>query len=160
MALFRGGKRSSFEAPIDGAIEATNPMVRQNPGLVHDDPYGEGWLYLAKPINLQQNLKNLFYGQEAVIWINKESHRLLSLMKTEAGVTLPDGGTIIDDVYGNFKELGWQPLVEEFFLQNLTGCGRKGRRFLKRIPAPKLTSPSAKEGEAGRFNNIINPLNH
>ena len=132
MALFREGKRSSFEAPVDGAIEATNPMVRQNPGLVHDDPYGEGWLYLAKPINLQQNLKNLFYGQEAVIWINKESHRLLSLMKTEAGVTLPDGGTIIDDVYGNFKELGWQPLVEEFFLQNLTGVWKKRPAFFEK----------------------------
>ena len=59
MALFRQGKKASFEAPVDGAIEAINPKVRQNPGLIHDDPYGEGWLFMVKPINLRRNLENL-----------------------------------------------------------------------------------------------------
>lgn len=44
-------------------------------------------------------------------------------MDTRVGFTLPDGGSIVDDVYGHFQELGWRPLVQEFFLQNLT---RKG----------------------------------
>ncbi len=123
LALFRQGKKASFEAPVDGAIEAVNPMVRQNPRLIHDDPYGEGWLFTVKPANLRRNLENLLSGEEAVIWINEESHRLLNLMETRAGVILPDGGTIVDDVYGNHEELGWRPLVQEFFLQNLT---RKG----------------------------------
>ncbi len=123
MALFRQGKKASFEAPVDGTIEAVNPKVRQNPGLIHDDPYGEGWLFTVKPVNLRRNLENLLSGEEVVIWINEESHRLLTLMDTRAGVVLPDGGTIVDDVYGNYQELGWKPLVQEFFLQNLT---RKG----------------------------------
>ncbi len=38
---------------MDGAIEAINPKVRQNPSLIHDDPYGEGWLFLVKPNNLR-----------------------------------------------------------------------------------------------------------
>jgi glycine cleavage system H lipoate-binding protein len=119
MALFRQGKKSSFEAPVDGAIEEINPLVRQNPSLIHDDPYSGGWLFLVKPINLRRNLENLLHGQEAVIWINEESHRLISLMETRVGVALPDGGAIVDDVYGNYQELGWRPLVQEFFLQNL-----------------------------------------
>ena len=123
MALFRQGKKASFEAPVDGAIEAINPKVRQNPGLIHDDPYGEGWLFLVKPVNLRRNLENLLFGDDAVIWIDEESHRLLNLMDTRVGVNLPDGGAIVDDVYGNYQELGWRPLVQEFFLQNLT---RKG----------------------------------
>ena len=123
MALFRQGKKASFEAPVDGAIEAINPKVRQNPSLIHDDPYGEGWLFMVKPVNLRRNLENLLSGDDAVIWIDEESHRLLNLMDTRAGVTLPDGGAIVDDVYGNYQELGWRPLVQEFFLQNLT---RKG----------------------------------
>ena len=123
MALFRQGKKASFEAPVDGAIEAINPKVRQNPSLIHDDPYGEGWLFMVKPVNLRRNLENLLSGEDAVIWIDEESHRLLNLMDTRAGVTLPDGGAIVDDVYGNYQELGWRPLVQEFFLQNLT---RKG----------------------------------
>jgi glycine cleavage system H lipoate-binding protein len=123
MALFRQGKRASFEAPVDGAVEAINPRVRQNPSLIHDDPYGEGWLFVVKPVNLQQNLKNLIYAEAAVTWINEESHRLLDLMDTRAGIVLPDGGAVVDDVYGNYTELGWRPLVQEFFLRNLT---RKG----------------------------------
>jgi glycine cleavage system H lipoate-binding protein len=123
MALFRQGNKASFEAPVDGAIEAINPKVRQNPSLIHDDPYGEGWLFIVKPANLRRNLENLLSGEEAVIWMNEESHRLLNLMDTRAGVILPDGGAIVDDVYGNYQELGWRPLVQEFFLQNLT---RKG----------------------------------
>ncbi len=123
MALFRQGKKASFEAPVDGAIEGINPLVRQNPSLIHDDPYGEGWLFTVKPVNLRRNLENLLSGEEAVLWINEESHRLLNLLDTRAGVILPDGGAIIDDVYGNYKGLDWKPLVQEFFLQNLT---RKG----------------------------------
>ena len=123
MALFRQGQKASFEAPVDGAIEAINPKVRQNPRLIHDDPYGEGWLFMVKPVNFRRNLENLLSGEDVVIWIDKESQRLLNLMDTRAGVTLPDGGAIADDVYGNYQELGWRPLVQEFFLQNLT---RKG----------------------------------
>jgi len=123
MALFREGKKASFEAPVDGVIEAVNPLVRQNPGLIHDDPYGEGWLFLVKPVNLRRNLEHLRSGKEAVTWINEESHRLLNLMDTRIGVILPDGGAIVDDVYGNYTELGWKPLVQEFFLKYLTKRG-------------------------------------
>ena len=62
MALLREGHKASVEAPVDGVIEAINPKVRQRPGLIHDDPYGEGWLFTINPNNLQRNLENLFYG--------------------------------------------------------------------------------------------------
>ncbi len=123
LALFRQGKKASFEAPVDGPIEAVNPKVRQNPGLIHDDPYGEGWLFTVKATNLRRNLENLLTGEEALTWIDQESHRLLNMMETKVGVTLPDGGEVIDDVYGNYQDLGWRPLVQEFFLQNLTQKG-------------------------------------
>lgn len=123
MALLRQGKKASFEAPVDGAIEAVNPRVRQNPGLIHDDPYGEGWLFTVKGTNLRRNLDNLLTGEEALAWIDQESHRLLNIMETKVGVTLPDGGEVIDDVYGNYQDLGWKLLVQEFFLKNLMKQG-------------------------------------
>ena len=123
LALMRQGRKASFEAPVDGAIEAVNPKVRDNPSLVHDDPYGEGWIYLMKPLNLKRNLEHLSSGEANVAYIDAESHRLMNLMDTRVGFTLPDGGAIVDDVYGHFQELGWRPLVQEFFLQNLTKKG-------------------------------------
>ena len=84
MALVRQGHKASFVAPVDGVIEAVNPKVRQQPSLVHDDPYEEGWLFLVKPTNLQRNLDNLLSGEANAAWIDQESHRLLNLMDTRS----------------------------------------------------------------------------
>lgn len=119
MALVRGGQKASFLAPVDGIVAAVNPKVREKPSLIHDDPYGEGWLLEFEPINLQRNLDNLLFGETNAAWIDQESHRLLNLMETKVGATLPDGGAIVDDVYGNYPKLGWRPLVQEFFLTSL-----------------------------------------
>ncbi len=123
MALFRDGRKASFEAPVDGAVETVNPKLRHHPNLVHDDPYGEGWICLVKPLDLQPNLEVLFQGDANVNWIDAEFHRLLDLMNSRVGCTLPDGGAIMDDVFGHYQELGWRSLVQEFFLRSLT---RKG----------------------------------
>lgn len=48
-----------------------------------------------------------------------QSHRLMDLMEGEVGVTVPDGGAFIDDVFGNYPQLGWRRLVKEFLLTGL-----------------------------------------
>ncbi len=120
MALVKQGRKASFLAPVDGIIAAVNPKVRENPGLIHDDPYGEGWLLKFEPLNLRHNLDNLSSGEANAAWIDQESHRLINLMESEVGVTVPDGGTFIDDIFGHYPQLGWRPLVQEFFLTSLT----------------------------------------
>jgi glycine cleavage system H lipoate-binding protein len=120
MAQIREKHKAPFLAPVDGKIEVVNPKVLQNPRLIHDDPYGDGWLFLVNPTNLQQNKENLSFGEANAVWIEQESHKLLELMESAIGVTLPDGGAIIDDVYGHYPELGWRPLVQDFFLPILT----------------------------------------
>ncbi len=125
MALVRQGHKAKVLAPVDGRIEEINPLVQQQPKLVHDDPYGTGWLFRIKPTNLKPNLEKLFSGDKNATWIDEESHRLLNLMDREIGVTLPSGGAIIDDVYGHFPQLGFRRLVREFFLQDLTRTWKK-----------------------------------
>jgi glycine cleavage system H lipoate-binding protein len=125
MAMVRQGRKASFLAPVDGAIAAVNPKVQENPRLIHDDPYGEGWLLKIMPTNLQPNLGNLFSGEANADWIYQESHRLMNLMETEVGVTVPDGGTFIDDVFSHYPQLGWRPLVQQFLLTSLTKDWKK-----------------------------------
>jgi glycine cleavage system H protein len=120
MALIKQGQKASCLAPVDGAIAEVNPKVREKPSLIHDDPYGEGWLLKIMPTNLQRNLANLSYGKDNADWFHQESHRLINLMETEVGVTVPDGGTFIDDIYRNYPQLGWRRLMQEFFLTSLT----------------------------------------
>ena len=114
LTLSRQKKKAAFLAPLDGIIDAVNPKVRQNPGLLHDDPYGEGWLFLVSPSNLKPDLEKMLFGQCNVAWMEHESHRLLSMLESAAGVTLPSGGAIIDDVFGAYPQLGWERLVQEF----------------------------------------------
>jgi glycine cleavage system H lipoate-binding protein len=125
MAVVKKGNKASFEAPVDGMITEVNPKVRAKPRLLHDDPYGDGWLFKVKPTNLKHNLANLFTAEKNAAWIEKESCRLLNLMDTTAGVTLPSGGGIIDDVYSHYPQMGWRRLVKEFFLTNVTRDWKK-----------------------------------
>lgn len=112
--LSRHGKRAPVLAPLTGVIEAVNPQVRQRPGLLHDDPYGEGWLFVVTPNNLKPDLEKMLFGQCNVSWIEHESQRLLGMLESAAGVTLPSGGVIIEDVFGAYPQLGWERLVQEF----------------------------------------------
>ncbi len=114
LTLFRQGKKAPVLAPLNGVIEAVNPKVRQRPGLAHDDPYGEGWLMVVTPTNLKPDLEKMLFGQCNVAWMVHESHRLLGMLESSMGITLPSGGCIIDDVFGLCPQLGWQRLVREF----------------------------------------------
>jgi hypothetical protein len=56
----------------------------------------------------------MLFGQCNIAWMEQESHRLLGMLKSAAGITLPSGGVIVDDVYGAYPQLGWTRLVQEF----------------------------------------------
>jgi hypothetical protein len=89
-----------------------NPKVRQDPGLVHDDLYGGGWLFLVTPTNLKPDLGKMLFGQCNVAWIENEFVKLHGMLESSLGVTLPSGG-IIDEGYGHYPQLAWKRLVQE-----------------------------------------------
>jgi glycine cleavage system H lipoate-binding protein len=125
LALIRQGHKAKVLSPVDGIVQEVNTKAQQQPGLVHDDPYGAGWLFTVQPTNLNHNLDTLYSGALNASWIDQESHRLLGLMGDTVGATLPDGGAIIDDVYGHFPTMGWRRLVQEFLLKDLTKNWKK-----------------------------------
>ena len=114
MSLSRQGKKAEVLAPLGGTIVAVNPKVRERPQLVHDDPYGEGWLFTVTPSNLKGDLVEMLFGQCNIAWTESEIIKLLGMLQAAPGAVLPDGGTLVDDVYGNYPQLGWKRLVHEF----------------------------------------------
>ncbi len=114
LTLTRRGKNADVLAPLSGIVEVVNPKVLKKPQLAHDDPYGEGWLCLVTPDNLKKDLEKMLFGQCNLAWIEHESHRLLHLLESVAGVTMPTGGCLLDDIYGAYPQLGWERLVHEF----------------------------------------------
>ena len=59
---------SDLVSAISGTIEEVNEGVQSKPELLNEDPYGEGWLLVVKPANLQDELANLMDFNKAVEW--------------------------------------------------------------------------------------------
>jgi len=50
---------SDLIAPLSGVVEEVNDAVVENPGLINEDPYGEGWVIIISPTKLDEELKEL-----------------------------------------------------------------------------------------------------
>lgn len=53
-------------AVIEGEIVERNEKLFDQPDLINDDPYGEGWIARLKPTNLERDLKDLLTGDTAL----------------------------------------------------------------------------------------------
>jgi glycine cleavage system H protein len=54
------------KAPVGGEVVAINQAVLDQPDLINNDPYGEGWLVRIEPNNWEKESDDLLYGAEAV----------------------------------------------------------------------------------------------
>ena len=84
--------------PVSGSILSVNQKLKENPELVTQDPLGEGFLLTLKPKNLQRDQKQLFFGEAAVFWNQKEWERFKTVVVSELstdqkglGMTMQDG---------------------------------------------------------------------
>jgi glycine cleavage system H protein len=59
---------SDLIAPITGTIETVNEDLEAKPELLNEDPYGEGWLLIVTPTNLDADLKAIMDFEAAVEW--------------------------------------------------------------------------------------------
>ncbi len=63
-------------APVSGSIVSVNEEVRKRgANAFKDDPYGAGWLCVIKPSNLEDELKNILFGDAALDWFKKEAEK-------------------------------------------------------------------------------------
>ncbi len=59
---------SDLVAPISGTIEEVNEELESKPELLNENPYGEGWLIVISPTNLNTELKAVMDFNMAVEW--------------------------------------------------------------------------------------------
>ncbi len=59
---------SDLVAPLSGEIVEVNEEVVDNPQIINEDPYGQGWLIVVSPSNLDEDLKTLMNYEESVEW--------------------------------------------------------------------------------------------
>jgi glycine cleavage system H protein len=66
-------------APVSGKIVKVNEKLKNEPHIINEDPYGEGWIVEIKPKNslvLEEELKSLLAAREYNKWISKLEGRL------------------------------------------------------------------------------------
>lgn len=54
------------KTPVGGEVVATNEAVTAKPGLINEDPYGEGWLVRIKPDDWDGESAELKTGGDAL----------------------------------------------------------------------------------------------
>jgi len=65
----------SLIAPVSGVIVAANERTVQNPSLVNQDMYGNGWLVAIQPAAWQHESERLVSGEDLPAWVDAELER-------------------------------------------------------------------------------------
>jgi glycine cleavage system H protein len=118
----QNGKILRIFSPISGKILASNTLLKQNPQLSSEDPYGKGWIYKIKPTNWVAETHSYYLAEEATQWSKKELERFkdfmaLSVEKYGANpslTVLQDGGELCDNVLSEMPTEIWKDFQQEF----------------------------------------------
>ena len=115
--IFREGKSVDMVSPIEGTVTEVNESIVQNPALVNQDPFGEGWLVKVQAPDSKLNFRNLLGGTLARLWTEDSALRLRKRMPVAMAAALAqDGGVAVDDITAHLPEEDWATLTREFFL--------------------------------------------
>ena len=100
-------------SPVDGSITRVNEQLAKDSSLLNTDPYDKGWVLELRPFNLEESLKELMKGDTAKDWLAEEIDRLSHRIESDIGVTVADGGTLIQTV-DKLDKREWENLVKDF----------------------------------------------
>lgn len=66
---------SELIAPISGIVTEKNEAALQNPLLVNEQPYDEGWLLKIEPTQWEAESTTMVSGDDVQEWWNQETER-------------------------------------------------------------------------------------
>jgi len=101
--------RAQMITPIPGVIEKTNERLTRDGSSLKRDPYGRGWLFVIKPA---EELKGLLKGEQVREWLQGEVDRLHTVLESQLGYTMTDGGKLVRDAHLKLDEDQWSTLVK------------------------------------------------
>lgn len=59
-------------SPVSGTVVEVNEELEDDSTKINSDPYGEGWIVLIKPSNLDADIGDLFHGDNVIPWMEAE----------------------------------------------------------------------------------------
>jgi len=113
--MVRGDHAADCLSPVEGVVVAVNPRTGGSGPLSLDAPYDDGWLMVIEPVRMRGSLRNLFFEDESLAWMEDETQRLTSMISDETGYPLSStGGRAIPDILGAVPGLGWDRCKDAF----------------------------------------------
>ena len=103
-------------SPVEGIIAAVNTKVIQNPNLILEDPYKEGWILMIQSPELGLNLKNLIQGPVVRAWMQSTLDRMGTLIAPVVAPMAQDGGLPIAGLLRRMDPQLQRQMIREFFL--------------------------------------------
>ncbi|MFH0990753.1 MAG: glycine cleavage system protein H [bacterium] len=121
--VIEGGTLPLF-SPIRGKVVATNAMLKKNPHLLLKDAWGEGWLFNIDS-SKEGYERSRFLSPESATDLYREDAKqfndlvvsYLSKRQTRAGMTMADGGMLIDKVSEILGPKKYCQALSEVFLK-------------------------------------------
>ena len=100
-------------SPVDGIVARVNERVADNPDLISESPYEDGWLFIIEPTKMRKNLKGLYFGEQAENFMGEEAERLWAIADEDFRMAA-DGGTSVEDVFEAIGGKSWADFVKTF----------------------------------------------
>lgn len=73
LGSMEGGKYvGPLKAPVGGRVLEVNQEVIDNPRLVSQDHYDQGWFVVLEPTNLDEDKADLAHGEDVLPWLTRD----------------------------------------------------------------------------------------
>jgi glycine cleavage system H protein len=120
-AIYQGPKKLNFYSPIDGTIQEVNTGILENPEIVCEDPFEQGWIYRIKPsLQFSKIEVDPEMSDDALNWTEYEMKRLLDFFLDEPPArrqleeNMGRGRQILEGLLDRLDSFGWAKFQENF----------------------------------------------
>ncbi|MCB8994256.1 MAG: hypothetical protein H6538_01470 [Bacteroidales bacterium] len=116
------GKKLKVFSPISGKIVNANQSLTENPEIMDEDPYGQGWIYKIKPFDWKGETESYFLAEDATKWSMQEVSRFKDFFASEMekfstgslNPVLQDGGELRDNTLSELPAEIWEDFQKSF----------------------------------------------
>jgi len=119
LSLGAGDKHLIVRSPISGEILSVNNELENNPALMREKLFSDGWAYTIRPKGVEE-LRTMLLGEATRQWMAEEFQRLRDMLagvtdhRQLAPATLHDGGAPVPGLLKNLDASGWKKFESEF----------------------------------------------
>ncbi len=120
--ISQNGKRMTIVSPVSGTVTGLNPSLGDDPSLLHEDPYGKGWVCSIRPADWIAETGGFRVADGATAWFRMELERIRDFMANTArksvndssAVYLQDGGEPAGQLLASMPPEVWHAFQKEF----------------------------------------------